>query len=103
MTSTNNQFHFNIKRAMKKSSINYFCAILVASVLFNACTSDNKEKQTKPVAQDSTTVFILQKQEVNKKFSFPSELTPLERAEIFAKVSGYIKTVKVEFVQETSK
>jgi len=96
MTSTNNQFHFNIKRAMKKSSINYFCAILVASVLFNACTSDNKEKQTKPVAQDSTTVFILQKQEVNKKFSFPSELTPLERAEIFAKVSGYIKTVKVD-------
>jgi len=96
MTSTNNQFHFNIKRAIKKSSINYFCAILVASVLFNACTSDNKEKQTKPVAQDSTTVFILQKQEVNKKFSFPSELTPLERAEIFAKVSGYIKTVKVD-------
>ncbi|WP_295235081.1 efflux RND transporter periplasmic adaptor subunit [Sediminibacterium sp.] len=96
MTSTNNQFHFNIKRAMKKSSINYFCAILVASVLFNACTSDNKEKQTKPVAQDSTTVFILQKQEVNKKFSFPSELTPLERAEIFAKVSGYIKKVKVD-------
>ena len=96
MTSTNNQFHFNIKRAMKKSSINYFCAILVASVLFNACTSDNKEQQTKPVAQDSTTVFILQKQEVNKKFSFPSELTPLERAEIFAKVSGYIKTVKVD-------
>jgi RND family efflux transporter MFP subunit len=96
MTSTNNQFHFNIKRAMKKSSINYFCAILVASVLFNACTSDNKDQQTKPVAQDSTTVFILQKQEVNKKFSFPSELTPLERAEIFAKVSGYIKTVKVD-------
>lgn len=96
MTSTNNQFYFNIKRAMKKSSINYFCAILVASVLFNACTSDNKEQQTKPVAQDSTTVFILQKQEVNKKFSFPSELTPLERAEIFAKVSGYIKTVKVD-------
>jgi RND family efflux transporter MFP subunit len=81
---------------MKKSSINYFCAILVASVLFNACTSDNKDQQTKPVAQDSTTVFILQKQEVNKKFSFPSELTPLERAEIFAKVSGYIKTVKVD-------
>jgi len=96
MTSTNNQFHFNIKRAMKKSSINYFCAILVASVLFNACTSDNKDQQTKPVAQDSTAVFILQKQEVNKKFSFPSELTPLERAEIFAKVSGYIKTVKVD-------
>lgn len=96
MTLTNNQFHFNTNKSMKKLFHNYIYFVVVAGVLLPSCKSNNKEQIAKPTTQDSSLVFILQKQEVNKTFSFPSELTALERAEIFAKVSGYIKSIKVD-------
>src|SRR6185503_16938138 len=39
---------------------------------------------------------ILRKSPVSKQVSFPAELLPKERAEISAKVSGYIKSLKVD-------
>ena len=51
-------------------------------------------KQTKKI--DSAATFILQKESFNKEVSFPGELLPMERAEISAKVSGYVKSVKVD-------
>lgn len=95
MTTTNKSFHFNINKSMK-NLFQPFIYIVAAGVLFASCKSGNKEQTAKPVTQDSALIFILQKQEVDKVFSFPSELTPLERAEIFAKVSGYVKSIKAD-------
>jgi RND family efflux transporter MFP subunit len=33
---------------------------------------------------------------VNKRVSFPAELSPMEKAEIFPKVSGYVSSIKVD-------
>lgn len=96
MTATKNQAHFNINKSMKQTYSNFICVVATAAVLFASCKSGNQEHTAKPAAKDSVLVFILQKQEVNKVFSFPSELTALERAEIFAKVSGYVKSIKVD-------
>jgi RND family efflux transporter MFP subunit len=48
-------------------------------------------------------VFVLQKDTVNKQITFPAELIPLERAEIFAKVSGYVSALKVDIGDRVSK
>jgi RND family efflux transporter MFP subunit len=50
----------------------------------------------KKIGSDSVAVFILGKEPVNKQITFPAELTSLERADIYAKVSGYIKTLKAD-------
>ncbi|HTF30629.1 MAG TPA: efflux RND transporter periplasmic adaptor subunit, partial [Flavitalea sp.] len=52
---------------------------------------------------DSVTVFTLKKEPVTKQVNFPAELTSLERAEIFAKVSGYIKSVKADIGDRVQK
>lgn len=72
--------------------------ILVSTIggLTTSCKNktSTEGKQTKKI--DSAATFILQKESFNKEVSFPGELLPMERAEIFAKVSGYVNNVKVD-------
>jgi len=66
-------------------------------VLMTGCKdSSNKPVLNKKAGVDSAAAFVLQKDSVNKQITFPAELTPLERAEIFPKVSGYVKNLKVD-------
>jgi membrane fusion protein (multidrug efflux system) len=77
--------------------------ILASTVLFvSACDSGKKETASAPVA-DSVEVFALQKEAVHKTFSLPSELLPWERAEVYAKVDGYVRELKVDIGDRVSK
>jgi membrane fusion protein, multidrug efflux system len=71
-------------------------AVLTIAVLAGCHESNNKPDVKKKTGVDSVAAFTLRKDSVNKQISFPAELTPLERTEIFAKVSGYVKTLKVD-------
>ena len=53
-------------------------------------------QEVKKAGADSVAVFILKKEPVSKQISFPAELIPMEKAEIIAKVSGYVKSLKVD-------
>ncbi|MFC4231627.1 efflux RND transporter periplasmic adaptor subunit [Parasediminibacterium paludis] len=70
--------------------------VIVTNFLLVSCHQKEKTQVTKASTQDTLGAFILQKQPISKQLSFPAELTPLERAEIFAKVSGYLKSIKVD-------
>ena len=70
--------------------------IIIAAVAVTGCKNNSAKEQTSSVKKDSVAVFILQKESFNKEISFPGELLPMERAEIFAKVSGYINSIKVD-------
>lgn len=52
--------------------------------------------QAAATATDSVEVFVLKKEPVVKNLSLPAELHPWERAEIYAKVEGYVKELKVD-------
>jgi len=65
-------------------------------VLATGCKNKATEVQTQTGKKDSIAAFILKKESFNKEISFPGELLPLERAEIYAKVSGYVKSIKVD-------
>lgn len=79
---------------------------IIIPVILAACQerNGNKEGMRKPgTSIDSAVVFLLQKDTVNKQLNFPAELIPLERAEIFAKTSGYISVLKVDIGDKVSK
>lgn len=85
-----------MKKLVKKISFAIISTTLLFCFLLAACTQSDKEKEQKKETIDSVAVFTLQKEQVNKQLSFPSELIPYERAEIYAKVNGYIKEIKVD-------
>jgi RND family efflux transporter MFP subunit len=61
------------------------------------CKEENKKIDIqKPVGADSVKVFVLTKELIKKQQVFPSELIPYEKAELFAKANGYIKTIHVD-------
>ena len=74
--------------------------ILIVTITTFFVATGCKNKATKEQMQtgrtDSVAAFILKKESFNKEVSFPGELLPLERAEIYAKVSGYVKSIKVD-------
>ena len=72
--------------------------------LLAACNNTNKDTAKAGAAQpDSASIFLLQKQKINKSLVFPAELSAMERAEIFAKVNGYLKDVKVDIGDHVQK
>lgn len=64
--------------------------IPVISLLIISCSGDKTgEEQT----EDIKDAFILTKQEVSKTMELPAELLPYEKAELYAKVDGYVEKV----------
>lgn len=70
--------------------------IIAATIVATGCKNNATKEQTQTGKTDSVAAFILQKETFNKEISFPGELLPLERAEIFAKISGYVNSIKVD-------
>jgi RND family efflux transporter MFP subunit len=64
-------------------------------VLLSGCRGENETTQTSAAA-DTVEVFLLKKEPVSKSLSIPAELHPWERAELYARVEGYVKEVKVD-------
>ncbi|HTF18915.1 MAG TPA: efflux RND transporter periplasmic adaptor subunit [Chryseolinea sp.] len=69
--------------------------ILFGVVVLVACTDKKKPTTTVP-ARDSVSVFLVKKESVEKALSLPAELHAWERAELYAKVDGYLKELKVD-------
>lgn len=87
---------------MKFSILTIF-SVFATSLFITSCSSTNEKKETKDAPLDSVAVFPLKKEQVNKQLIFPAELIPLEKAEIYAKVSGYINELKVDIGDKVEK
>lgn len=79
-----------------KNVINIFVFIIVAAIIATGCKNSTATEQKETGKPDSVAVFILRKGNLNKEISLPGELLPIERAEIFAKISGYLNCIKVD-------
>lgn len=76
---------------------------IASFTLAMGCKNKENRLQMPRATTDSVAAFILKKETFNKEVSFPGEFLPLEKAEIYTKVPGYIKTLKVDigdWVQE---
>lgn len=70
--------------------------------LLSSC-SEKKSEATSAVAKDSVEVFVLKKETVSKTLALPAELHPWERAEVYAKVEGYVRELKVDIGDKVRK
>ena len=87
-----------MKQPVKKLSL-YIKTAVVQSALIIAlggCNNDPAKEQVPAAKTDSVAVFILKKDAFSKAVSFPGELLPLEKAEIYAKVTGYVKSINAD-------
>lgn len=74
---------------------NYWLPLLLLGI---ASCEGPGPKPAAPVANalDTVQVFRLQDTSVGKNIELPAELLPLERADIAARVQGYVKEIKVD-------
>ena len=76
--------------------------ILFVIVALAGC-ADKKSQPSATTSVDSVQVFILKKEPVTKTLSLHVELHPWERAELFAKVEGYVRELKVDIGSRVKK
>ena len=79
-----------------QSRIVFLFFILAFTSSQSGCTQQDKKKTGQGAAIDSVAAFTLKKLPVLKKLTFPAELIPIEKAEINARVQGYVKACKVD-------
>jgi membrane fusion protein, multidrug efflux system len=83
------------KRFMKQ-----LIALPVVLSLLMACNNNSSTKQTATTATanapDTVPVFILHDTAVAKNIELPAELLPYEQSQLFARVQGYVKDIKVD-------
>ena len=79
-----------------KNIISKLVFFIALTILATGCKSHTTKENGQTNKTDSIAAFLLQKGSLNKDISFPGELLPIDRAEIFAKVSGYVNSIKVD-------
>jgi RND family efflux transporter MFP subunit len=87
------------------STMNRFAAFFLLAAILPSC-SQKKETSSKPTGSeqaDSVKVFALKKDSVSKALKLPAELHAWERTEIYAKVEGYVKELKVDIGDKVRK
>jgi membrane fusion protein (multidrug efflux system) len=81
--------------------IAFFLLVAVAVACSEKKGISNKLSGTEQ--PDSVKVFALRKDSVSKVLKLPAQLHPWERAEIYAKVEGYVKELKVDIGDKVKK
>jgi RND family efflux transporter MFP subunit len=82
---------------------NRLIVITLSFVLLLSACSEKKSETTSAIASDSVEVFTVKKETVSKALALPAELHPWERAEVYAKVQGYVKELKVDIGDKVRK
>lgn len=81
----------------------FLISAVILSLFITGCSQNKSKKEVKLTNSDSVAVFSLKKAQINKQVIFPAELTPLFKAEIYAKVSGYINEFKADIGDHVKK
>ena len=79
---------------MKKYQFPAMYLVFIIGLL--SCQSEGKQKVEAVSDSETVNVFILKLEKVSKKIRIPAELLPYERAELHAKVEGFLKEVSVD-------
>jgi len=78
---------------------------LLVLIVTTSCSVKKKNMETASAEAhpDSVKVFSLKKDSVSKTLTLPAELYPWERADIYAKVEGYVKEFKFDIGDRVKK
>lgn len=77
----------------------HFIFFFFTIAVFAACNNSSRSKETIAAnvnIQDTVPVFILHDTSIAKSIELPAELLPYEQSQLFARVQGYVKDMKVD-------
>jgi membrane fusion protein (multidrug efflux system) len=79
--------------------------VILIIPLIIACNTKEKEKSAvvSNSAFDTVIVFKLSSSQISKLVNLPAELLPFEHAELYGKVEGFVKSMKVDIGDEVKK
>ncbi len=86
---------------MKSNTIfmKHIISLSIVVCMAVSCKDNSKSKETTgttTTAMDTVPVFILHDTSVAKSVELPAELLPYEQSQLFARVQGYVKDMKVD-------
>src|ERR1019366_1368322 len=74
----------------------FYCGLCLLFIQPISCSEKAKQATQTKAVQDTLQAFIVTAQPVAKTITLPAELIPFEKAELFAKIQGYVKNIKVD-------
>jgi membrane fusion protein, multidrug efflux system len=82
----------------KRFNKQFFVAVLISIffMVIMGCKSKAPEATTAKTTQDTLQAFVIKQQTVSKIISLPSQLESFEKADLFAKIQGYVRKMNVD-------
>ncbi|MBF4471355.1 efflux RND transporter periplasmic adaptor subunit [Flavobacterium sp. HJJ] len=85
-----------------KNKTQYSALFFSALFLLNSCNS-KKEETVVTEIEPKTETFLLQKEKLTTELRLPAELTGFQQVDLYAKVSSFVKVLKVDIGSEVKK
>lgn len=79
-----------------------FSSIAFAAILSSCNHEDKKEKDPATVQPAAIKTLVLHKEEMNTSIQLPGELIAYQQVDLYAKVSSFVKTLKVDIGSEVT-
>jgi membrane fusion protein (multidrug efflux system) len=87
---------------MNTKIIKYSPLFFTALFLLNSCNSKKEETVTAEI-EPKTETFLLAKEKLTTELRLPAELTGFQQVDLYAKVSSFVKTLKVDIGSKVTK
>jgi len=87
---------------MKNKIIQSTLILVAATGLLNSCNSEKKPEAVAE-AEPKTETFLLQKEKLSTELRMPAELVGFQQVDIYAKVSSFVKELKVDIGSQVTK
>lgn len=87
---------------MQNKIIQSTALFFVALLFLNSCNSKKEETVTTEL-EPKTETFLLQKEKLTTELRLPAELTGFQQVDLYAKVSSFVKTLKVDIGSKVTK
>ena len=88
---------------MKTKIIKSTTLLFVASLFLNSCNSKKEETPATAEIEPKTETFLLTKEKLTTELRLPAELTGFQQVDLYAKVSSFVKVLKVDIGSEVKK
>lgn len=85
-----------------KNSIIIPLTLLVSGLLLQSCSNKQSKAEVPAETAPAAETFLLQKDKFSTSLQLPGELTAFQQVDLYAKVSGFVKSLNVDIGTEVS-